>query len=265
MNDIELLKVRQREDWRHFVPVQMWTTTAAARLVAHARIGSGARVLDVGCGTGVVAVTAARAGARVTGLDLTPQLLDAARDNARLAGVEIDWHEGDVEDMPFADESFDAVVSQFGHMFAPRPEVAVREMLRVLRRGGTVAFTTWPPELLTGRTFAIVGKYGPPPPAGAEPPPLWGNPDVVRQRLGDAVRDLAFDRARMEVPALSPAHYRDMFERTVGPMKRLHDSLQGSDPQKLAAVRREIEAVVAEYFEPNIVRMDYLMTRAIKI
>jgi Methylase involved in ubiquinone/menaquinone biosynthesis len=145
--------------------------TTAARLVSFAGIRSGQTVLDVGCGTGVVAVTAAHRGAKVSGADLTPALLERARENAQIAGMEIDWSEADVEALPFADGQFDVVLSQFGHMFAPRPDVALAEMLRVLKPGGTVAFSTWPPELLIGSSFSLVGKYMPPPPPGVSPPP----------------------------------------------------------------------------------------------
>ena len=121
-----------------------------------AGIASDETVLDVGTSTGVVAITAARAGARVTGLDLTPELLDQARDNARIAQTErIVWTEGDAEHLPYPDASFDVVVSQFGHMFAPRPDVAVAEMRRVLEPGGRVALATWPPEHFIGRMFAF--------------------------------------------------------------------------------------------------------------
>jgi SAM-dependent methyltransferase len=233
--------------------------------VAHAGIGAGARVLDAGCGTGVVAVTAARLGARVTGLDLTPELLAVAHDNARIAGVDIEWHEGDVEQLPFADAAFDVVVSQFGHMFAPRPDVATREMLRVLKPGGTLAFSTWPPELFTGRMFALIGKHLPPPPPGVSPAPLWGDPNIIRERLGTAVRDISFDRATVAVPALSLAHYRDMTERGAGPMTKLVESLAATDPEKLAAFRREYDALTSLYYDQNAVRQDYLMTRATKL
>src|SRR5437016_11555953 len=121
-------KEAQREGWAHFAPLEALTTPAAAELVRRARPCAGQRLLDVACGTGVVAVTAARLGTRVTGLDLTPELLQSARENSRTAGVEIDWREGDVEKLPFEAAAFDAVVSQFRHMFAPRPEVAVAEM-----------------------------------------------------------------------------------------------------------------------------------------
>jgi ubiquinone/menaquinone biosynthesis C-methylase UbiE len=112
-----------------FHPTETFTTPLAARLVQHAGIAVNQRVLDVACGTGVVAVTAARAGARVTALDLTPELIERARENAKIASVNIEWHEGDAEQLPFDGGVFDVVVSQFGHMFAPRPDVVVSEML----------------------------------------------------------------------------------------------------------------------------------------
>jgi ubiquinone/menaquinone biosynthesis C-methylase UbiE len=155
MEALDTFKQSQREGWAHFGPLELLTTPTAAQLVRFARVRAEDGVLDVGCGTGVVAVTAARRGARVTGLDLTPQLLDRARENAALAQVSIDFHLGDVEHLPFADNEFDVVLSQYGHRFAPRPDVAVGEMLRVLRPGGTIAFSTWPPELNVGRMFAL--------------------------------------------------------------------------------------------------------------
>ena len=221
-------------------------------------------MLDVGCGTGVVAVTAAQKGATVTGLDLTPELLVVARENAAIAGVDITWHEGDIEQLPFADASFDAVVSQFGHIFAPRPEVAIGEMLRVLKPGGTIGFSTWPPELLVGRLFALTASYMPPPPVPIPPPVLWGDPTVIRQRLGDAVTDIAFDRSVMLFPALSVRHQRETIEKTAGPILKLVDMLTASDPAKLETFRREHDALSAQYFDDNCVHQGYLMTRAIK-
>src|SRR5262249_22983460 len=226
---------------------------------------AGQRVLDVACGTGVVAITAARAGARVSALDLTPQLLERARENAQLAAVEIDWREGDAEQLPFDDTLFDVVVSQFGHMFAPRPDVALNEMLRVLKPGGTIAFSTWPPELFVGRTFALVGRYALPPPPGVAPPPLWGDPNVVRERLGKSVRDIVFDRDCMLVQALSAPHYRTFFERSAGPVIRLVEILSASDRARLTEFRREFEILIGEYLRDNLLRQDYLLTRAVKV
>lgn len=255
-------KAAQREGWALFVPLEAFTTPAAARLVDFARVQRGAKVLDVACGTGVVAVTAARSGAQVKALDLSPVLLERARWNADTAGVAIEFTEGDAEALPYPDASFDIVLSQYGHMFAPRPEVVVAEMLRVLKPGGRIAFSTWPPELFVGRLFNLVGQYLPPPP-GVAPASSWGDPNVVRERLGDRVADLAFEREAMYVPALSPPHVRQSLETTAAPVVKLVQNLR-DDPAKLARFRAELEALIVSFTEENRVREQYLMTRAIK-
>jgi ubiquinone/menaquinone biosynthesis C-methylase UbiE len=262
---IAKFKEAQRQGWKHFAPLEAVTTPAAARLVKFAQVRAGQNVLDVACGTGVVAITAARIGARVRGIDLTPELLERARENASVAQLEIDFRQGDVETLPFGDGEFDVVLSQFGHMFTPRPEVTIAEMLRVLKPGGTIAFATWPPELLIGSTFTLVSSYMPPSPPGISPPPQWGDVAVVRQRLGSAVKDIFFDRACMLVPTLSPQNYRDYLERTAGPMLKLVEMLRGSDPDRLSEFRRKYEALATPYFEDNVVRQDYLLTRATKL
>src|SRR6185437_12640190 len=149
-------KAVQREAWALFAPLEAVTMVPAAKLVKFAGITAGQRVLDVACGTGVVTVTAARRGASASGLDLSPVLLERARRNAEIAGVTIDFTEGDVEALPYADASFDVVTSQFGHIFAPRPAIAIGEMLRVLKPGGTIAFNTWPPELFVGKQIDLL-------------------------------------------------------------------------------------------------------------
>lgn len=265
MDPLAQFKEVQKQGWARFAALEAQTTVSAPRLVKHAGVRAGHRVLDVACGTGVVAITAARLGTRVTGLDLTPELLARARENASIAGVDISWHEGDVEQLPFSDADFDVVLSQFGHMFAPRPAVAVAEMLRVLKPGGTIAFSTWPPELAIGRMFALGGRYMPPPPPGVAPPPLWGDPNVIRERLGTAVQGLTFTRATMLVAALSPQHNRLVAESVLGPVGKLVESLSATDPARLAAFRREYDAILADYFEDNTIRQDYLLTRATKI
>ncbi len=257
-------KARQREAWSQFAPLATMTTIPAAKLVRFARVQPGQRVLDVACGTGVVAVTAALQGARVTGADLTPELLEVARENSRIGGCEIDWHEADVEKLPFADAEFDVVLSQFGHMFAPRPEVAIGEMLRVLKPGGTIAFTTWPPELLNGKTMALVSRYMPPPPAGVSPPPAWGDPNVVRERLGAFVKDLIFERDVMISPTLSVRHQRRVAETSAGPMRKVVEALERTDPAKLEELRRAYDALASEHFRDNAMHLGFLMTRAIK-
>lgn len=265
MDALAEFKERQKEGWKNFAPLEVVTTAAAARLVKFARVRAGDQVLDVGCGTGVVAVTAARLGAKVRAADLTPQLLERARENASIANVDIEWLEADVEQLPFPDAEFDFVLSQFAHIFAPRPEVALSEMLRVLRPAGTIAFATWPPELLIGRTQAISSRYAPPPPPGIVPPILWGDPQIITQRLGQAVTELSFHREALFVPALSPQHFRMNIERSAGPVTRIIESLATTNPERMQAFRNEFEAVVAEYMENNMVRQDYLLTRARKL
>lgn len=260
----EQMKSAQREGWALFAPLETATTIPAAQLIKHAGIRAGQRVLDVGSGTGVAAVTAARAGATVNALDLTPALLEHAKKNAALAGVEVQFKEGDVEKLPYEDASFDVVISQFGHMFAPRPDMAIAEMLRVLKSGGTIAFSTWPPEHFVGEMFALVGKYMPPPPPGAAPPPQWGDPNIVRERLGDRVKEIVFDRGTMMFPALSAQHYRKGMEETLGPVAKLASMLQG-DQAKLNAFRAELDAFVGRYLVGNTVPQHFLMTRATKV
>lgn len=264
MDTIHEFKKAQRESWAHFSPFAMFTTVPAAKLVAFARVAGGQRVLDVGCGTGVVAITASRLGAKVSGLDLTPELLKDAAENSVIAQLEgIDWKEGDVEALPYPDASFDTVLSQFGHIFAPRPNVAIKEMARVLKPGGCLTFSSWPPELFTGKMFALVAKYLPPLPAGVSPATQWGDPNIIRDRLTGLVNDIRFDRGTMLFPALSASHPRAFAELAAGPVLRLVQQLK-DEPSKLALFRREYDDLTAQYLADNMLRQDYLMTRAIK-
>ena len=265
LDPIAKFKEAQRQSWTKFAPLATFTPTTAARLVRHAGIRAGQRMLDVGTGTGPVAITAARIGARVTGLDLTPELLEVARENAAIAKVEVEWRHGDVEELPFEDATFDIVTSQFGHIFAPRPEVAIAEMLRVLKPGGTVAFATWPPELLVGRMMLLTGRYLPKPPLEVPPPPLWGDPNIVRERLGTKVKDILFQRADMMIPALSPQHVRIVMEQNAGPVIKLVETLREKDPAMLEKFRAEYDALASEYLELNEMRQGYLLTRATKV
>jgi SAM-dependent methyltransferase len=262
---IAKFKEGQKQGWAHFGQLEALTTPTAARLVSFAGVAAGQRVLDVASGTGVVAVTAARLRARVCAVDLTPQLIERARENSRLAEVEVEWREGDAEELPFEDGSFDVVLSQFGHMFAPRPDITISEMLRVLRPAGTIVFSTWPPELMIGRSFNLVASFLPPLPPDVPPPTQWGDPNVVRDRLGTLVRNVVLDRDRMFFPALSGQHYRTLLERTAGPMIKLVETLSASDPDRLAEFRRQYDLLISEYFENNVIRQDYLLTRATKI
>lgn len=266
IDPIEEFKSKQRETWAmgNFGDMAVFTTPVAGHLVRYSSVTGGQAVLDVGTGTGVVAITARRMGASVTGLDITPALLAQARESAAVAGHDdIVWHEGDAEALPFPDACFDVVLSQFGHMFAPRPEVAVSEMLRVLKPGGIIAFATWPGEQLIGRLFSLNAKYVPPPP-GVASPVQWGDVAIVRQRLGDSVKRLHSERGIMGIPTLSPKHLRLFQEAKTGPFIRTVQALQ-HDPARLELWRNEVDEMVSEYLHENVVHHEYLLTRAIKV
>lgn len=249
------------ELWQNFAVWEATTTANVPTLVKAAGVRRGQRVLDVGTGTGVGAITAALAGADVAGVDPTPELLAQARENARVARVQADFREGGAEDMPFRDGEFDVVLSHFGHMFAPQAQRAADEMLRVLRSGGTLAFTSWPPDEGLGAIFEALAAYLPPPPPGIDEPKEWGNPEVVRQRLGARVRDLSFEYHQMRSPALSVGHFRLRMEQ-VGPGKIAAQTLP---PGRLAQFREGVEKRLAPDFRDNYLHLRYLLTRAIKL
>jgi len=172
-------------------------------LVERAGVEPGMRVLDVACGTGNAAIPAARAGAEVTGLDLVPELLEAGRRKATEAGLEIEWVEGNAEELPFADGSFDRVLSTFGHMFAPRHRRTADELARVCRPGGTIGICCWTPDGLVGRTFRAGAEFMPPPPDFAQPPVLWGSEEHVRGLFPSATGfDFEEHSATIEAPSL---------------------------------------------------------------
>lgn len=255
-------KANQKIGWGLFAPLEAITIPAAAKLVDFAEINSSHSVLDCACGTAVVGITAARKGARVKALDLAPALLEQAKANSALAGTEIEFTEGDIEALPYADASFDVVVSQFGHMFAPRPEIAIKEMLRVLKPGGRVAFSTWPNDHFVGLMFGLVGHYIPAPP-GVPPSTAWGDTSFVRERLAGATKDLSFDRSFILVPSLSPQHNRDLFEKTAAPLIKLTNDLK-TDPTKLSTFRSELEKLIIRYTKDNVLHQHYLLSRATK-
>ncbi len=160
MTALQEIKQGARKTWAEgdYRALANYLPPASAHLARVAGVKAGDKVLDVACGTGVTAITAARLGAKVSALDLTPDLLAVAEDEAALANVAgIQWREGDAEALPYTDGAFDVVLSSFGHMFTPDPAAAARELVRVAKSGGTIAFTTWPPESAVGQIFKIIG------------------------------------------------------------------------------------------------------------
>lgn len=234
----------------------------AAHLVDAAGVDADDRVLDVACGTGNVAITAARRGATATGLDITPAMLEDARENATLAGVEaVDWEEGDATDLPFADDAFDVTLSCVGHMFANPPEAAATELLRVTRPGGRIAFTSWTPTSVVPAMAMKLQEYLPPDPDASPPPFLWGDPDIVRERLDGGVSDLAFETGTVDQLSLSPAHVWETVQSQSGLFIVALENVAEDD---LPALSEDMIEVIDEYFDErqNAMTMEYRLTKA---
>lgn len=214
------------------------------RLIEAVGISSDEDVLDVATGTGNVALRAARAGARVTGLDLVPELLDVARVRARDAGLEIEFVEGDAEALPFADAAFDRVLSAFGIQFAPRHEVVAGELVRVCRPGGAIGLVNWTPEGVIGQMFSIMGRYLPAPPEFASPPPKWGSEEHVRKLLAPHGVELSFERATNPWIFPSVDAFQTFFDDRYGPMIKAGDRLgaEGTWEQCRADLRELYES-----------------------
>jgi SAM-dependent methyltransferase len=182
--DFGKLKANMRNTWMagDFGQIARFSEAAAAAFVDRLHLKPGTRVLDVACGTGNLSIPAARAGAKVTGIDIAPNLLEQARRRAEAETLIAKFEEGDAEKLPYAESSFDVVMSMFGAMFAPRPDLVAAELARVCHPGGTIAMANWTPAGFTGRMFAISAKYLPSP-EGIPAPVLWGDEATVRQRL----------------------------------------------------------------------------------
>ncbi|MFN8112017.1 MAG: methyltransferase domain-containing protein [Solirubrobacterales bacterium] len=183
MSDLDVIKDRQRHMWTigDYAAIAEMIEGASEAAVDRAGASEGKRVLDVATGTGNAALIAARRGADVTGLDLTPKLIEIAGERAREAGVEAEFIVGDAENLPFDDDSFDCVTSVFGVMFAPHQQRAADELRRVCRPGGRVVTCAWTPAGLNGRMFGLIGANMPPPPEGFQPPVLWGTEERVNE------------------------------------------------------------------------------------
>jgi ubiquinone/menaquinone biosynthesis C-methylase UbiE len=196
MTQLDEFKTRQRAVWGagDYGALSELVADVGERVVDRAGIEPGMRVLDVACGTGNATIPAARAAGRATGLDLVPRLLEQGRAEAEAAGLGIDWVEGDAEALPFADDSFDRVLSTFGHMFAPRHQQTADEMARVCREGGAIVTATWTREGVDGQLVAAAAAYMPPSPDYASPPILWGTEEHVRELFSPAAKEFEFER-----------------------------------------------------------------------
>ena len=242
--DIQAIKARQKATWESgdFGQVATFTMPAAEEFMARLDLPRGARVLDAACGTGNLAVLAARRGARVSGLDIATNLLAQARERAQGEGLAIEFTEGDAEAMPYDDASFDLVVSMYGVMFAPRPEWVMSELCRVTRPGGLIALANWTPTGFIGKMFAVFARHVPPP-AGLPSPLLWGDEATVRARFDGTIEELRLTprMARLCFP-FDPAGTVEFFRRYYGPTQRAFQTLGAAAQARLRSDLVELEA-----------------------
>ncbi len=239
--EMETLKTKLKATWMagDFGQIAQAYTPGAAEFIARLHLRSGEKVLDVACGAGSSAIPAARAGAIVTGVDIAPNLVEQARENAKAEGLNCQFDEGDAEALDYADASFDVVVTMFGAMFAPRPERAAEELVRVCRSGGRIAMANWTPTGFVGKTFKLMALYVPPP--NIPLPVLWGDEATVSRRLQDGIAGLALNRRLITFNfPFSPKEVVEHFRTYFGPAQKAFDALE-DDKDKQTALRRDLD------------------------
>ena len=249
MSVLDARKQGQRAMWAmgDYNKIAETSLPIADHVVRTAEIRAGEHVLDVACGTGNTALVARARGATVTGIDLTPELLDIAVRRAAEAGYDdVTWREGDAESLPFEDATFDVVVSSCGLMFAPDQRKAASEVARVTRPGGRIAIQAWSPKGGVGRFFKVIGSHAPPP-AGAPNPLDWGVEENARSLLGPAFEDYRFEHDDCPQYADTPEEMADTFIRDFGPTYFAYHSL---DPGQAAAFRDDLIEVFRGYVTP---------------
>lgn len=264
--DLTELKSRMKATWMSgdFGQIANFTAREAENFVQRLRIPAGAQVLDVACGTGNTAIPAARIGAQVVGTDIATNLLEQARKRAEAEKLNVRFEEGDAEDLPYPDQSFDVVLTMFGAMFAPRPEKVASELIRVCKPGGMIAMANWTPEGFVGKSFQITATMVPPPPV--PPPVLWGDENVVGQRLGAGTKSITCTRQNMLFAyPFSPKEMVNFFRKNFGPTQVAFSRLDEAGQKEFAA---KLEALWTEHNTATdgttAVRGEYLEVRAIR-
>ncbi|MGD7732053.1 class I SAM-dependent methyltransferase [Propionibacteriaceae bacterium G57] len=227
-------------------------------LVEASGITAGEQVLDVAAGAGNASLPAARRGARVTASDLSDRLLEECDRRARAEGLDIDCVPGDVEALPFDDDSFDVITSSVGVMFAPHHQQSADEIVRVARPGGRIALASWTPAGFIGRVFATMKPFAPTPPPGAQPPPLWGTADHLRALFGDRVVDPVFRTKQVRVDSIpSPQAFRKLFASSYGPTIAVYKNI-ADDPGRTRQLDEELDELTSQHLRDGVMDWEYL-------
>lgn len=266
---VEKIKDSMRTMWMagDFGVIAKLNLFAAEEFVKRLALPADARVLDVATGTGNLAISLAQRCTVVTGLDIAPNLLEQARERAAAEGLTVQFDEGDAEQMPYADGAFDAVVTMFGAMFAPRPEVVAAELARVLKPGGVLAMANWNPESITGKTSRISSKHAPPPP-GFVAPTLWGDAVVVGKRLAPFFTEINTELIPFDFDhPMGPAETVETFRKYFGPTQIAFSRL---DAAGAAAMTADLVALFTELnvaddpTQRTLIHSEYLQVTAIR-
>ena len=232
--DIDALKTKLKATWMdgNYDYFSRFMEKSAVEFLDRLHVSPGATLLDVACGSGQLALIAARRGARVTGVDIATNAIEAARGRAASEGITARFDEGDAEALPYDDASFDVVATIYGAMFAPRPDRVASELLRVCRPGGTIAMANWTKEGFIGQMFKTFARFIAPP--GMPAPVLWGDEAVVRERFGSGVSSLRLTRVnfRFDYP-FGPAEVVEFFRQNYGPTTRAFATLAEVDQNAL--------------------------------
>ncbi|HEY0306720.1 MAG TPA: class I SAM-dependent methyltransferase [Acidobacteriaceae bacterium] len=267
---LQQIKESMRATWMagDFGIVAKTISAGAESFVGSLNVPSGAHVLDVACGTGNLAIPLARQGAIVTGVDIATNLLEQARERSAAEDLAVKFDEGDAEQLPYADASFDVVVSMFGAMFAPRPELVAAELARVLKPGGLLAMANWNPTSFSGQMFQVGSRHVPPH-SGIAPPVLWGDESTVRERLAHGFRDIKTELIpiNFELPT-SPAGAVAFFRKYFGPTQVAFNHLDEAGQSVLAADLESLWTSANIAPDPAIhtlVRNEYLKVTATRI
>jgi ubiquinone/menaquinone biosynthesis C-methylase UbiE len=258
--DVEMLKARLKSIWMagDYDQFSRYLEAGAREFYQRLPLGPGMRLLDVACGSGQLALMAAKDGLDVTGVDIATNLVERARSRARAAGLHARFEEADAEVLPFADAQFDVVTSLIGAMFAPRPDLVAAELLRVCNPGGTIAMANWTPQGFVGQMFKAVSKFIAP--SGMPSPVLWGDETTVRQRFDHVLSDLRLVRRHYTFSyAFPPAAVVELFRLYYGP---IHQAFAALDAGGRDALRAELEALWAAHnraeIDRTIVHAEYL-------
>jgi ubiquinone/menaquinone biosynthesis C-methylase UbiE len=240
--DLEAIKQVQQKTWSEgdFGVIARTVYIVGEELCEAADIMPRERVLDVACGTGNATLPAARRSwGGAVGLDYVPELLEQGRARAAAEGLDVEFVEGDAENLPFEDDSFDVVLSTFGAMFAPNQQKAADEMLRVCKPGGRIAMTNWVPDGMIGEMFMTVAKHAPPPP-GVQPPILWGTEDHLRELFGDRISALETERVSVKMRFRDADHWLDVYRTYFGPTKVAFERVGADGEEALEADLRAL-------------------------